>query len=339
MARWHETRVKMFEDFTSNLALHEPDNTGLFKCPICLELFAPEYLISRPNKNAIAIAHIMPKSFLNAGYTLCCIKCDGGFGSILASSERLLRHNLRIAKWQHKPYLSRTKFQTENGTVNVLTEINWDVNGEPVPDFRSTDIPQHVCKDEIMGQCAAFVTRDESGKPDDFTLWRSYLYERKIRYANLNWWHSLYLFMFHHFGYQWVLDDPRAKLIRQQLLNLDEHIIPEFLLEPKVLPVVAPYEAPPHDHLPARPALRFGIDKSGKLIESGYFIIFPKLNDKMNNITLFLPWTFDSCEERPTPVKFTERLRYGHSVIKYRIPDYISPKDVVNYQIEASTNV
>jgi len=339
MARWHEARVKLFEEFTSNLSLHEPENTGLFKCPVCLELFAPEYLISRPNHNAIIVAHVVPKSFLNAGYTLCCIKCDGKFGSTLASAERVLRHNLRLAKWQHRPYMARTKLETPDGFVNVFTEINWSDDGEPVPDFRQTDFTNDVSSEIITEQCHQFVTRDENGKPDDFTLWQSYLYERKIRYANLNWWHSLYLFMFHHFGYAWVLDDPRATLIRKQLLNIDEHILPEHLLEPKVFPFHAPYEAPPRDHLPVRPSLRFGIDKSGKLIESGYFIVFPRLNERMNNITLFLPWNFEQCNERPTPYQFTERLRYGHSVIKHRIPDFILPEDVVNYQIEASTHV
>lgn len=338
MARWHEARVKLFEEFSSNLALHEPDNIGLFKCPVCLELFPPEYLISRPGNNAIIVAHVVPKSFLNAGYTLCCIKCDGKFGSTLASSERILRHNLRLAKWQHRSYLARTKFDLDGGQFSVFTEIGWNDKGEPVPSFRSSDIPQDIPADLIIGQCDDFVTRDENGNPDDFTLWKSYLYDRKMRYANLNWWHSLYLFMFHHFGYGWVLEDPRAALIRKQLLNLDDVLIPDFLLEPKVLPLNG-HEAPPHDHLPVRPSLRFGIDKSGKLIESGYYIVFPKLNDRMNNITLFLPWSFDNCKERPIPHTFTERLRYGHSVIKHRIPDYILPSDVVNYQIEEAINV
>jgi hypothetical protein len=141
--------------------------------------------------------------------------------------------------------------------------------------------------------------------------------------------------MFHHFGYQWVLNDPRGELIRRQLNNLDEHIIPDIFLEPKVYPLIAPYEAPPHDHLPQRPSLRFGIDKNGNIIDTGYFMIFPKLNHKMDNITLFLPWNFETCTERPEPERFTARLKYGHSVIKYRIPDYISPEDVVKYSLFA----
>lgn len=332
MARWHEARVKLFEEFTSNLSLHEPEHKGLFKCPICLELFAPEYLISRPNQNAIIVAHVVPKSFLNAGYTLCCIKCDGKFGSLLASAERNLRHNLRIAKWQNKPYLTRTKFHNDNHSFNVLAEITWNEKGEPVPTFRKTDIPSGVKEDLLFEQSRTFTTRDENGNPDDFLLWKSYLYDKRSRYANLNWWHSLYLFMFHHFGYRWVLNDPRADLIRRQLLDLDSRIIPDILLEPKVYPLIAPFEAPPHNRLPVRPSLRFGIDSNNNLIESGYFIVFPKLGDTMNPITLFLPWDMENCTSRPEPVQFTARLRYGHSVIKHRIPDYISPSDVVHYQ-------
>ena len=138
--------------------------------------------------------------------------------------------------------------------------------------------------------------------------------------------------MFHHFGYRWVLNDPRADLIRRQLLDLDSRIIPDILLEPKVYPLIAPFEAPPHNRLPVRPSLRFGIDSNNNLIESGYFIVFPKLGDTMNPITLFLPWDMENCTYRPEPVQFTARLRYGHSVIKHRIPDYISPSDVVHYQ-------
>lgn len=336
MARWHETRVKLFDEFSSNLALHEPENRGLFKCPICLELFTPDYLISRPNHNAIIVAHVIPKSFLNAGYTLSCIHCDGKFGSTLASAERVLRHNLRLAKWQHRPYMARTKFETPDGEFNVFTEINWSDNGEPVPNFRKSDLPSSISSELIVGQYTKFITRDDDGRPDDFTLWQSYLYDRKMRYANLNWWHSLYLFMFHHFGYKWVLEDPRAILIRNQLLNLDASILPELLIEPKVLALNAPYEAPPHDHLPIRPSLRFGFDKRGKIIEDGYYMVFPQLNSKMNHITLFLPWTFEGCNNRPVPDKFSERLRYGHSVIKHRIPDFILPQDAVNYQVEMS---
>jgi hypothetical protein len=327
----------MFEEFSSNLALHEPHNKGYFKCPICLELFDSEYLISRPNKNAISIAHIMPKSFINAGYTLSCIKCDGKL-SILASSERLLRHNLRLSKWQHKPYLTRTQFKTPDGLIKVFTEIDWDKNGEPVPNFRLSDFPNISYSEEIKYQYSSYVSRDESGKPDDFSLWRSYLYERKVNYANLNWWHSFYLFMFHHFGYQWVLNDSRGELIRQQLLNLDKKIIPDVFLEPRVLPMIAPHEEPPHNHLPIRPSLRFGIDKHNQIINDGFYVVFPKLNEKMNHVTLFLPWDFSNCVSNPTPCKFTSRLRYGHSVIKHRIPDHISPKDVLNYQIDVLTN-
>lgn len=333
MARWYETRAKLYEEFSANLAFHEPHNKGLFKCPICLDLFTQDYLVSKPNQNAVVVAHIIPKSFLNAGYTLCCIKCDSKFGSTLAGAERVLRHNLRLAKWRNKPYITRTTFETTHGSVTLLAEITWGENGEPLPTFRVDEIPKGINHEMLLEQCNAFVTRSHTGEPNDFTLWKSYLYNRKIRYANLNWWHSLYLFMFHHFGYQWVLNDPRGELIRNQLNNLNENIIPEIFLEPKVYPLVAPYEAPPHDHLPQRPSLRFGIDKDGNVINSGYFMVFPKLNETMDNITLFLPWNFETCVERPEPVSFTARLKYGHSVIKHRIPDYISPDDVVKYHI------
>jgi hypothetical protein len=331
MARWHQTRERLYDDFASNLAFHELENKGLFKCPICLDLFTKEHLISKPGQNSLALAHIVPKSFLNAGYTLCCINCDSKFGSTLAGAERVLRHNLRLAKWNNQPYSTRTTFNTDGGPLTLLAELSWSKNGEPVPNFRAHDIPEGICSQALIRQSDNFFTRNQNGAPDDLTLWKSYLYDRKIRYANLNWWHSLYLFMFHHFAYQWTLDDSRGKLIRHQLNNLDEEIIPDMFLEPRVYPLIAPYEAPPHDRLPQRPSLRFGIDSSGEIITSGYYVIFPKLHESMDNITLFLPWDFTTCKERPDPVRFTARLKYGHSVIKHQIPDYILPQHALHY--------
>lgn len=328
MARLYEARARLFEEFSSNLSLYEPENTGYFKCPVCFELFSPESLISRPNQNAIIVAHVIPRSFLNAGHTLCCIKCDGKFGSTLASAERILRHNMRIAKWNNRPYNVGTKLKTPKGDINVFTQITWSETGNPIPSFREVDLPRDIPLEWYEAQWQSFTTRGQDGLPDDFTLWESYMYDKRNKYANLNWWHSYYLFMFHHFGYKWIAEDKTAALVRKQLLNLEEDIIPDILVTPQVIQVDAPYEAPPHNHLPIRPSLRLGKDEFNNIIEDGYYIVFPKLHENMNNVTLFIPWEMETCISRPVPKKFTERLKYGHSVLKYKIPDVID-KDVV----------
>jgi len=327
-------RLFRFDAFAKNLALHEPELIGLFKCPFCFDVFTSEHLRHRNGHNTVCDAHVVPRSLMNAGTTLCCIQCDSKFGRTINSSERR-RHVLRRLKWDGRVATCRTEAPTETGPNLIRTELRWDQAGEPTPTFHWAEHKLAISEAEFEEMWRSFPSRDRNGKPDDFILWKPFLYELKEKLADLSWWHSLYLFMFHHFGYSWTHEDPRSALIREQLLKPEKDIIPEQFIQPRVYEEIV--AVPDRDTAHAvRPVLRFGYDKSGAIIDSGYFILFPKLHTTMNNISLFLPWEFDASMPRPEPYSFSERLRYGHSILRHRIPDPIVPADVSRYTYQVA---
>jgi hypothetical protein len=201
-----ELREKLFYLYSANLSRMVPDISDTFRCPTCLKDFSRadfEY------NDTVTFGHVIPRATHGDICVLECKDCNNEMGlkydSHAATESRLWRVG---RKEESASMRLRTKQNGKAIQMKLVIEqdkkiaVYW-----PEGKRRKADYQEFV--KNTVGKTPIAVEPDES--VDHIRLCRSLI-------------HSAFLFMFHHFGYEYIMT-PAADLVRR-VIRSDNPIWP-----------------------------------------------------------------------------------------------------------------
>lgn len=203
-------RRALFELFSRQLEHVGDYPSGTFVCPMCAGTFTREAL----EDDSLCLAHIVPKE-LGGGSecTLTCKKCDNKSGAEL---ESVLIEHLRYKDWSQGVGMWPARAVGEFGNVGVEfgrsgPSANWNI--EVVPEISN---PAHLSAlGETMQRCAAGT---------DFEYKLHWSVRHKPHHFAAAVFHSAYLRLFHHFGYEFIAACPQYDNLRRQIFSPEEPV-------------------------------------------------------------------------------------------------------------------
>jgi hypothetical protein len=199
-------RRKLFSLFSANLSLFEPQNAGMFRCPVCEYLFDESALVEPLKVN---LAHTYPKVCGGREKTLTCIICNGRFSD---DDQQLNRRKIFDEAMSGIGFVNgRVYIDKYDIGVKVLKHNSAGAPIELVPDLARTDkrksdaIGAMFKINQAPPEHGLTVKFDRASNPSRVTM------------SLLN---SAYLSLFHSFGYEYFRDPGSAEVRRY--LNLKE---------------------------------------------------------------------------------------------------------------------
>lgn len=193
------TIERLFEVYSTNLALHLPEYAGYFACPFCLRLFTRKAI----KDGLLSIEHIIPSCIGGKLVTLTCKTCNNLHGTALdAKLVAHFRFRDQITGKNPKPLRATVKIGEGEFTADILfkgKEI--DVLG--LPNLSNPKQLQYATNAlEVGVDTITFQRKLVFGGPE--------VTAAIIRVA--------YLLMFRFFGYGYVFH-PNLEPVRNRIMN------------------------------------------------------------------------------------------------------------------------
>ena len=273
-----ELRIKRFWTFAANLALYT-EHKGVFLCPFCQSLFEVEG-VDRVTTNFLVGAHIVPFTVSHTmRTTMSCFTCDNWFGTWFNSHESR-RQAIRRVRSLGKTQKLYTRMADKGVEFGVSTFLTWNN-----PDRPTIDIKHVVELDEDRKVWFKDYVERTIMRPswDGTELGLDYYGRYSNRRADLSYWHSVYLHMFHHYGYEWAMSS-HGNLIKRQFQMAEFPVIPERFIEPLLI----------HPSLLSEYVLRrrqpsTHVDPT----QDGFFVVFPHVKPMDGHVAVFVPRDWD----------------------------------------------
>jgi hypothetical protein len=212
------TLSTLFDIFSDNLALYRKKYRGHFMCPLCLRTFPRDRL-----RNDLSRAHMIPQRLGGRLWTLACKKCNNSVGTEIESCEAE-RATFNWALSGEGKETTRVRVTARNQQGDVVGPVQADLGARRADGDRRLQL---YLKPKGSNPAAlALLNSLVSGESpaSGWTIEVTFRDTRSSKRANLTYVHAAYLFMFHQFGYEWVLD-PCAEPVRNQIMSPDEPII------------------------------------------------------------------------------------------------------------------
>lgn len=205
----------LFNTFSKNLTLVNPDYTDTFLCPLQVSPKCQK-AYSRKDIHLLNKAHIWPSALGGVQVTITCRECNKFIGNNFED------HTIKDAKFRGR---KRTflKYPGIDGQVEVDLQISHSSDNE-------VKIEIHTL--EATSNPSAIVARRElfkRGGPFPFTI--EVRPHRKFNptRATMTYLHTAYLHLFHNFGYEWFYTSV-AQHLRKQLAEPDAGLFTSFQL-------------------------------------------------------------------------------------------------------------
>lgn len=192
----------LFSAYTKNLSFYHPQLAGVFLCPICLQPFTRDAVLS----GELTLEHIIPSSLGGKILSLTCAECNSKAGTQLDAHlvQRIRIEDILSGK-SDKPLKARVKIGNGEFGADIYLSENQD------PNIRIVGIPS-ISSPELHALASLEI---ESGVKS-FSLHGSLGYKDvPSRVAVLR---AAYLLMFRYFGYGYILYR-NLKQIRSQILQ------------------------------------------------------------------------------------------------------------------------
>ncbi len=212
------TLSTLFDAFSDNLALYKMDCRGRFMCPLCLRTFPRDRI-----RTDLSKAHMIPQRLGGRLWTLACKKCNNRVGTEIESYEAE-RANFNWALSGDGAETTRVLMDLPDGQGGTIGPVSADMRATKLGGDRRLQIftkPKGSNPDALKKLDNVLPVGPSA---DTGSIQVHYRVTRSAKRANLTYVHAAYLFMFHQFGYEWVLD-PCTTLIRKQMASPDESII------------------------------------------------------------------------------------------------------------------
>lgn len=279
-----ELRFKRFETFSANLSLYHPELSGVYLCPFCNEYFKREE-VDQINPNFLVGAHIVPFTVSHTmRTTMSCFFCDNWFGTFVNSHESR-RQALRESRAANRPYRCYARMSNGGREFGISTTIDWNNGGEPILYFNHViEIPEER-RDWFEENARQSVLKPSW---DGHELGLDYYGRYVNRRADMSYWHSAYLHMFHHYGYEWAFS-PQAQRIMTQFHMLDFPVLNDHFIEPMLLPSSLLTEETLGKRRPST-----HVDPS----QDGVFVVFPLVKPMDGHIAVYIPRNWDGDAPR-----------------------------------------
>lgn len=190
-----ELREKLFDLYSANLSRMIPDISDTFRCPTCLKDFSRADLDA---KDVITFGHVLPEATDGNICVLECKKCNNEMG--LRYDSHAATEN-RMWKVGRREDGASMRLRTRQNGKDIKMELVCRQDKEisiywPEGKRRKVDYQEFVKNSEGK---TLILESDES--VDHIRLCISLI-------------HSAFLFMFHHFGYEYIMT-PAADLVRK----------------------------------------------------------------------------------------------------------------------------
>ncbi|HUT75169.1 MAG TPA: HNH endonuclease [Armatimonadota bacterium] len=208
----------LFDTFSHNLALYRKDYGGRFMCPLCLRTFSRDQI-----RSDLSRAHVIPQFLGERNWTLACKRCNNRVGTEIESCEAE-RANFNWALSGDGNETTRVRVTARNQQGDVVGPVQADLGARRADGDRRLQL---YLKPKGSNPAAlALLNSLVSGESPagGWTIEVTFRDTRSSKRANLTYVHAAYLFMFHQFGYEWVLD-PCAEPIRNQIMSPSAPII------------------------------------------------------------------------------------------------------------------
>lgn len=244
-------------------------------CPFCNEYFTREE-VDQVNPNFLVGAHIVPFTVSHTSRcTMACFFCDNWFGTFVNSHESR-RHSLRTIMAENRLYRCHARMSHGGREFGVATVIDWNNGQKPILKFEHlVDMPQEQI--EWFEQNAQKNVLRPSWDGQELSL--DYYGRYSNKRADLSYWHSAYLHMFHHYGYEWVFS-PQAQRIMIQFHMLDYPVIDDRFIQPMLLPSKLLSEQTLANRRPST-----HIDPH----QDGIFTVFPRVYPMDGHVSIYIP--------------------------------------------------
>lgn len=201
----------LFDIFSTNLAFYEKKYKEQFMCPLCKHIFSRDQIYSDLSK-----AHIIPQFLNGHDWTLTCKECNNKVGSNIEGCEaKRANFNWALAGDGEEKTPVDVWLRDEHG--DLLGPVKADMCGK-----------KNDCEHRLQ-----LYTKQKGSNAKAWELFNSnpeqsievrYFETPNAKRAKLTYVHAAYLFMFHQFGYEWVLNRC-SEPIRKQLVSPDESIL------------------------------------------------------------------------------------------------------------------
>ena len=277
-----DLRIRRFKTFATNLSFYEEKLKDKFLCPFCERLFTIEDIDKKPDDpNFLVGAHVVPYSVSDTmRTTMSCFSCDNWFGTYFNSHESR-RHRIRRMMGAGRTTRFHAKMADKGRAFGVATFIHWEDN-EPSVEFQHMIDLEPDKKEWFESHVRETVLRPSW---DGMELGVDYYGRYSNRRADLSYWHSVYLHMFHHYGYEWVFSS-WANKIKRQFEMAEFPVIPDSFLEPKLIPSKLLSE----DVLQRRQPATFA-----DVEQNGFWVVFPRVPPMQSHVGVFVPYDWEGA--------------------------------------------
>ena len=208
----------LFDTFSDNLGLYRKDCRGHFMCPLCLHIFARDQIRSDLSK-----AHVIPRRLGARLWTLACKKCNNRIGTEIESYETE-RANFNWALSGDGTETTRVQVTARNEQGDTVGPVQADLGAKWGDGERRLQLQPKPKGSNPAALVLLNRLVSREAPTGGWTIEISFRETRSLKRANLTYVHAAYLFMFHQFGYEWVLD-PCAEAIRNQIVSPGEPIL------------------------------------------------------------------------------------------------------------------
>lgn len=198
---------QLFELYSKNLALYNPDLENLFCCPLCLRAFGRDSLPSSDSNGHISIEHIIPGSIGGNVTTLTCRECNNQHGTDLdAHIAARFKAEDAFAGKTSKPLKGRVSI----GHGEMAVDVHWGPDSVVMRGVSRASSPARVIALESELNVASDGSEIHLNIPLGYRLLNSQL--AILRMA--------YLLMFRQFGYGYIFH-PNLAQIREQINDIE----------------------------------------------------------------------------------------------------------------------
>jgi hypothetical protein len=267
-------REILFSIFSKNLSIVTSKELDVFFCPICEKGFTRDQVDAE-----LTLAHIWPNKLGGTIKTLACKNCNHTVGSKIESHLTNYVKLQREGKYHYRATL--------NGGKEIYTgyaKFTKTKKGEPLIDS-IIDVQNSNPK-----ALAYFPKFNENNLPTINFEFNLKYNEHRIRLTYL---HFAYLYLFHHFGYDWMRI-PSNAVIREQLKNPEKEVFN---------PVVFDIPASTLKQFGQKPNEPFLVILLQPRDLIGFTVIAPQLSSQKSRIAIIFP-----TKSGYVPPKFAEMV-------------------------------